>query len=242
MHVKSNQEAGGQETKTHDFARPNRKTKRRKGSKGSKGSTQAAPVTTASPEHLTTAESSGLLASGQPQIEQGSLSECDIKLSGEDHEQGPTPPLKAPLENGLSELSSYDGGASTTETLQATALHAAGEWETAAGTEGSSLPPFSAPSLNEGERVAEEFNGGASGGARLEPASAVRSDHCHHEEVLIGSSAIGKSYGRPDSGGRTGSKEEATKEKIDGRHVAETTAPALTVRLQEHGPNKICRE
>lgn len=208
--------------------RPNRKAKRRK---GSKGSTKAAPVTTASPEHLTTEETSGLLAFGQPRRGQGSLSGCDTKCPGEgdDHQQGSTPPVQPPLEDGHSGVSSYVGGASTTETNQATAVQAAGESEAVAGTEGVSLARLSAPPLKQEEKG----DGGASEEDGLEPASAARSDHRHHEEVRRGASMKGNSNGGLDSGGRTEPREdEATSEKFIGSNVAGTTAAALTVSSQ----------
>lgn len=211
--------------------RPNRKGKQRT---GSKGPTKTAPTTTRSPEHFTTEETSGLLASWQPPKGQDSLFVCDTELPGgrNDHRQVPTPPVQSSLEDGKSERSSYVRVAST---LEAAAVHTAGESGAVAGKEGMSLVPFSTPSLKQEERIVENDGGCASGRERLEPAS-MRSDLGHHEEVQRGASTKGKRSGGPVSGGRIESGQDATSEKIDGRNVAGTIAAALTVRLHPHFP------
>lgn len=214
----------------------NRKTKRRK---SSKGSTKAALVTTASPEECTPAATSGLSASGQPQIREGSSSVCDTAVlpgGGDDHQQGPTPSAKSPLADEQSGLSSYVGGSSTTEILPATAGHAAMEPTAAAGTGGVNLAPFSATSLKQVEQVENDDDGVAWGAGDLEPASASRGDHRHHEEMQRGASTKGKNSGDPDYGGRGESGEDATSEKFHGCNVAGAVAAALTVRLQTHWP------
>lgn len=212
--------------------RPDRKTKRRKSSKGPQ---IAALITAASPQEFTTEETSGLLASRQPQIGQGCSPARNIELptGGDDHQQGPMLPVKSPLEDGQSGLSSYIGGVTTTETLQETAAHAVMEPVAAAGTGRASSAPFSAPSLKPDERT-DNDGGVASAAGYVEPVPATRREHRHHEEVQRGASTKGESNGGPDYGGRAELGEEATSEKILSRNVAVTVAAALTVRLQAH--------